>query len=93
MPAGFLTEADRERLECFPREVPAEDLYALFTLTGPDRTAIPARTAPANRLGFALALCAVRYLGFCPEDLSTAPADVVRYVSEQLGVPAEEASP
>lgn len=87
-PVAFLTEAEKERLECFPREVPAQDLYAFFTLTGPDRAAIPARSASANRLGFALALCAVRYFGFCPGDLSAAPDDVVWYVSEQLGVPA-----
>jgi hypothetical protein len=89
MPVEFLTGTEREHLGSFPREVPAEDLYAFFTLSGPDRAAIPTRSAPANRLGFALSLCAVRYLGFCPEDLSTAPGDVVWYVAEQLGVPAE----
>ena len=89
MPVGFLTEAERKRLSAFPAEVLTEDLYAFFTLTGPDRAAIPGRSAPPNRLVFALALCAARYLGFCPEDLSTAPADVVWYVSEQLGVPVD----
>ncbi len=89
MPVRLLTETERERLSTFPKEIPTEDLFSYFTLTGPDRAAIPARSAPANRLGFALSLCAVRYLGFCPEDLSAAPGDVVWYVSEQLTVPAE----
>ncbi len=89
MPVTFLTDAERNRLSGFPEEIVSEDLYAFFTLTGPDRAAIPARSAPANRLGFALALCAVRYLGFCPENLSAAPGDAVWYVSEQLGIPVE----
>lgn len=89
MPVRVLTEAERGRLSAFPKEIPTEDLFSYFTLTGPNRAAIPARSAPANRLGFALSLCTVRYLGFCPEDLAGAPGDVVWYVSEQLGVPAE----
>lgn len=40
-------------------------------------------------MGFALALCAVRYLGFCPEDLSGCPGDATWYVSQQLGLPPD----
>ena len=39
-----------------------------------------------NRLGFALQLLTLRYLGFCPDDLATAPVTVVAYVAEQLDV-------
>lgn len=31
-------------------------------------------------------LLTLRYLGFCPDELTTAPATVVAYVAEQLGV-------
>ena len=89
VPMRLVAEAERRCRSAFPKEIPTEDLFSFFTLTGPDRAAIPARSAPANRLGFALSLCAVRYLGFCPEDLVGAPGDVAWYVSEQLGVPAE----
>ena len=85
----LLTNAERERVSGFPVEVPEEDLYAYFTLTGADRMLVPTRSAPANRLGFALALCSVRYLGFCPQDLSEAPGGVAWYVGEQVGVPVE----
>jgi len=54
MPARLLTDAERGRFIGFPEEVPEEDLYAFFTLTGADRAARPARSAPANRLGLAL---------------------------------------
>jgi hypothetical protein len=89
VPTGFLSDSDRARLSGFPPEIPTEDLFSCFTLTGTDRTLVPTTSAPANRIGFALSLCALRYLGFCPEDLSTAPESVLWYVSEQLGVPSE----
>jgi hypothetical protein len=54
MPVRLLTDAERGRLSGFPTEVPTEDLHAFFTLTGRDRGAVPATSAPANRLGFAL---------------------------------------
>ncbi len=40
-----------------------------------------------TRLGFALQLCALRYVGFAPDSLSTAPWDTVVYVARQLHVP------
>jgi hypothetical protein len=42
----------------------------------------------ANRLGFALQLGALRYLGFCPKDVVDAPKLVIEYVANQLGTPA-----
>jgi TnpA family transposase len=89
VPTGFLNDAERERLSGFPEEITSEDLFSYFTLTGSDRASVPTSSAPANRLGFAFALCAVRYLGFCPEDLSRTPENVRWYVAEQVGVPAE----
>jgi hypothetical protein len=86
MPVRLLTDTERGRLSGFPTEVPTEDLHAFFTLTGRDRGAVP---APANRLGFALSLCAVRYLGFCPEDLSGRTDGAVWYVAQQLGLAPE----
>jgi hypothetical protein len=84
-----LTDAERGRLSGFPKEIPAEDLYVHFTLTGRDRAAVPIKSAPSNRLGFALSLCAVRYLGFCPDDLSGCPENALWYVSQQLGLTPE----
>lgn len=89
MPVRSLTDAERGRLSGFPAELPEEDLYSYFTLSGPDRAVISARSAPTIRLGFALSLCAVRYLGFCPEDLGGAPKSVLWYVGEQVGASVE----
>jgi hypothetical protein len=51
-----------------------------------DRKQIPGTASPANRLGFAIQLGALRFLGFCPDDLGTAPEAVVAYVARQLDV-------
>ncbi len=67
MPVRSLTDSERERLSGFPPEIPEDDLFSYFTLSGADRALVPARTAPTIQLGFAVALCAIRYLGFCPE--------------------------
>jgi hypothetical protein len=86
MPGQFLTTAEQERWERFPCDLSPEDLAIFFTLSASDRAQIPHRSAAENRLGFALQLCALRYLGFCPDDLSTIPPPAVAYVAQQLGV-------
>jgi hypothetical protein len=75
MPIGFLTAADRARLNRFPEQIPHEDLSAFFLLSKADQRAISQQHSEAHtRLGFALQLCALRYLGFAPDDVTTAPA-------------------
>src|SRR5215471_13475845 len=87
MPIGFLTAADRVRLNRFPEQIPHEDLSAFFLLSEADQRAINQQHSEAHtRLGFALQLCALRYLGFAPDDLMTAPTVAVEYVAQQLGV-------
>ena len=73
MPIGFLTEAERERLDSFPAQVVPGDIETYFTLSRADRRQVPRTGSPANRLGFALQLGALRFLGFCPDDLCAAP--------------------
>jgi TnpA family transposase len=89
MPGRFLTDAERERLARFPAEVPPEDLVNAFTLSPKDITKVLLHRGQPNYLGFALQICALRYLGFAPDDLSTAPSSVVKYVARQLGVSSE----
>jgi hypothetical protein len=86
MSTDFLTAAERERLNRFPRQIPDEDLSAFFLLSDADQQAINQHREAHTRLGFALQLCALRYLGFAPDDLTTAPAVAVTYLAQQLGV-------
>lgn len=80
----FLTHSERERLNQFPTEIPKADLIPFFTLTEEDLNQVPIRSADYNRLGFALQLCTLRYLGFCPDRLDQAPSDVIFYIARQL---------
>ena len=89
MPIGFLTAAERDRLNRFPAQIPDDDLFAFFQLSEADHTAINQQREDHTRLGFALQLCALRYLGFAPDDLRTAPREAVVYVARQLRLPAE----
>ena len=64
MPIGFLTTTERERLNRFPAQIPDEDLRVFFLLSDADQTAINKQREAHTRLGFAMQLCALRYLGF-----------------------------
>ena len=86
VPIGFLSDAERERLDSFPAQVVPGDIETHFTLSRADRRQIPRTTSPTNRLGFALQLGTLRFLGFCPDDLSAAPEAVVIFVARQLDV-------
>src|SRR4029450_6227926 len=63
-----------------------EDLVIFFTLSERDLERMPRHSAPHNRLGYALQLCALRFMGFVPDDLSSAPPEAVAFVAQQLGV-------
>src|SRR5215471_13365502 len=87
MPIGFLSPADRDRLSRFPAQIPDDDLRAFFLLSDADQQVINHQREAHTRLGFALQLCALRYLGFAPDDLRATPEEVVLYVARQLDVP------
>lgn len=89
MPVNFLNQAERERLNRFPGEVDDDDIIAYFTLTPSDLEQVQSHRGDDNKLGFALQLGMLRYLGFCPDEMTTAPTEVVSYVAQQLGVKAE----
>src|SRR5215471_9828909 len=86
MPIDFLTPAERDRLNRFPEPIPAEDLRVFFTLSERDREEVRKQRRAHNQLGFALQLCALRYLGFAPDDLGATPWPAVTLVAQQLGL-------
>lgn len=63
-PIGFLTRVERERLDRFPEDIPDDDLFVYFRLSQADHDAVDKQREAHTRLGFALQLCALRYLGF-----------------------------
>src|SRR5215207_7872035 len=89
MPIDFLTAAERERLKRFPEPIPDDDLRVFFMLSQADQLEVGKQRGAHHQLGFALQLCALRYLGFAPDDLGTPPWPAVMYVARQLGLPPE----
>lgn len=87
MAGWMLNDAERERLNGFPPEISQEDIIAFFTLSPSDINQIPKTASAGNRLGFIVQLCTLRFLGFCPDDLSSVPQDVLIYLAKQLEVP------
>jgi TnpA family transposase len=86
MPVQLFTEAERARRNRFPEAIAYEDLVTFFTLSERDLDSIPRYSASHNRPGYALQLCALRLMGFVPDDLISAPPAAVAFVAQQLVV-------
>jgi TnpA family transposase len=86
MSTSFLTAAERERWQRFPETIPQDDLAVYFLLSADDTREVNRQREPFNRLGYALQLCALRYLGFVPTDFTATPEVVVTFVAEQLAI-------
>src|SRR5262245_17777613 len=86
MPVQLFTEAERARRNRFPDVIAYEDLVTFFTLSERDLRSIPRSREPHNRLGYALQLCTLRFMGFVPDDLGSVPPDAVSFVADQLAI-------
>lgn len=64
MNESWLSEAERSKFTSFPEYISEVDLIAFFTLTSADQQLVRKRSGAINRLGTALQLCALRYMGF-----------------------------
>lgn len=84
------SDAERRRLERFPEQIAVEDLRACFALSDVDRALVFAQRGAANRLGLAVQLCALRFLGFVPQDLAGLPAAALDFLAAQVDAAAHE---
>jgi len=87
---GYPNEAERRRLERFPDRIAVEDLRACFALSDRDRVLIFDQRAPENRVGLAVALCALRFLGFVPDDIASIPEEALMFVAGQVDAAPHE---
>ncbi|MEU4708174.1 Tn3 family transposase [Nocardia salmonicida] len=87
MATRVFADEELERLRGFP-EISREELFRFFTLTPADLAFVdPGRgRGPADRLGLAITLCTLPWLGFVPDRLMTAPPVAVARLAAQLGV-------
>lgn len=86
MKKQFLTDSQKDSLNKFPKNIIYEDMIKYFTLLDTELELLPKTSSNYNRLGYAIQLCALKYLGFFPISLDSLPSLVLNYVSEQLNV-------
>jgi hypothetical protein len=91
MPVSFLTSAQRESYGRYAAPPSPDELARFFHLSEDDQALILNRRGDHNRLGFALQLTTVRFLGTFLEDSIAVPSEVVQTLSRQLGITKSEA--
>ncbi|MBF0316512.1 MAG: DUF4158 domain-containing protein [Oligoflexia bacterium] len=81
-----LTLVEQSSLENFPQEITDDDLVKYFILSNTDMEQLPVVTQSYNRLGFAVQLCALRFLGFFPKNLLKTPPVILDFLANQLKI-------
>jgi len=86
----FFSDEQMERLRSYP-DIGREELIRFFTLTRKDLGFVDnlghgGGRGPAARLGLAVQLCTLPWLGFVPDDLWSVPQAAVLRLANQLAV-------
>lgn len=86
MPVSFLTSTQREQYCNYPEEISTEAIGRHFHLDDEDLRWIASKRRDSSRLGYALQLATVRFLGAFLDDPTAVPGPVVQSVAKQIGV-------
>jgi uncharacterized protein DUF4158 len=87
MATRLFSEDQMERLQSFP-DIGRDELIRFFTLTPADVAFVdPGRgRGPVDRLGLAVQLCTLPWLGFVPDEVRGAPPVAVARLAGRLGI-------
>jgi Tn3 transposase DDE domain/Domain of unknown function (DUF4158) len=86
MPVEFLTADQQRRYGCYTGEPSPPQLARSFHLDDRDQQRIAQRQTPHTRLGFAVQLGTVRFLGTFLPNPTEVPASVVTYLATHLDI-------
>ena len=86
MPVSFLSPAQRDSYGQYLGDPSTQELARYFHLDDSDHTQIVEKRGDANRLGFALQLTTVRFVGTFLDDPTAVPPAVLATMSRQLGI-------
>lgn len=86
MPVNFLSEDQKAGYGNYHGELTKETLARYFHLDDFDRMNISEKRGDHNRLGYAVLLCTVRYLGRFPDLTTIIPIAVIDFLAEQLHI-------
>jgi len=73
MPVRYLSDPELARLSGWPGEIADEDVITFFTLSADDLAWVRGFNRDENRLGVAVQLCTLPWLGWIPDDLTGCP--------------------
>jgi len=87
MAARMFSEDQLEQLRSFP-DIGKDDLIRYFTLTPADIAFVdPGHgRGPADRLGLAVQLATLPWLGFVPDEVTAAPPVAVARLADRMGL-------
>jgi hypothetical protein len=86
VPVGFLTDSQAREYGRFSGEPTPDQLARYFHLDDTDRAFVAEHRGDHNRLGVAVQLGSLRFLGTLLDDPAVAPASAVRFAADQLSI-------
>jgi len=92
MPVRYLSDPELARLSSWPEEIAVEDAVTYFTLSAADLSWLAGFNRQHNRLGVAVQLSTLPWLGWIPDDLAGCPPLALDRLADALAIAPDTSS-